>query len=848
MVSSEGGRSRFGLRNRGAVSGSRRPSKDHCVNQTEGAQHGKTGRRLSGSCANGRSFVEDCVPSVRSMLETSLEQMKGELSEQSQRLQANVVQHVERLRDEVLRLQEENQRLSQDPNVKTLSIPCSVDSPRDGSNQSSPFAHPPRDVNPLHKEFDDSDSDEELPAPQGFARSNGNSASAVLSFDEPLQNGKGRSESRRAIHDVPPILDDTDGEALRSPNGSGSGSRDQIRKDSESRFLQPVVSGRISRCREMHSPPPPALIEELDDGIEEQVAGMVNSGNAGGGRTSAWTADTGMKNVTSGDAPPMLQPAVPMQTLSPPPKDSIRHSARTILSVVPRHGEGDNNGTQEAGVGPCRRCGGKHDSVACDVFDDGPTRRALYSRGSDAGTTSTQAIVKTSKSMILTDPPLRGWAAARSGARYIVSSFKFDLFFAGVIMTNSAFMGIQMDDEISRKYMGQEMSQTPLAFTVINYIYSCLFLCELILRLMSEGTNFFKLHANWHWNYLDFFIVMASCAEIAFDIIVLTAQDSDASTVEVTASAATNSGDKMRIIRIIRISRLMRVFRVARIVRFIRALRTLVYSILCTLKTVMWALLLLLMIIYVFGMIFASVVSEASCSVLVWEAIAQDPEVVVTKLGCVRSQSLRLFWGTLPRAMFTLFKTIAGGISWHDVVLPLSDIGVIWVIFFIGYVSFTFFAVLNVITGVFCESAIESSRSDHELVILQHMAERKAYIKKVQALYDSIDSDRSDAITLAEFEAHMRSEMSSAIFSTLELEMNDAGEIFCLIDTDDGGTVDIEEFVNGCLRLRGQARAIDLARMASDQRALARMLHDRIRGLQNVVHRVLDEVVRQGDE
>lgn len=51
----------------------------------------------------------------------------------------------------------------------------------------------------------------------------------------------------------------------------------------------------------------------------------------------------------------------------------------------------------------------------------------------------------------------------------------------------------------------------------------------------------------------------------------------------------------------------------------------------------------------------------------------------------------------------------------------------------------------------------------------------------------------------------------------LGLDVDDAWSFFKLLDLDDGGDVEIEEFLMGCLRLRGTARAIDIGKIIHDQ-------------------------------
>jgi len=43
------------------------------------------------------------------------------------------------------------------------------------------------------------------------------------------------------------------------------------------------------------------------------------------------------------------------------------------------------------------------------------------------------------------------------------------------------------------------------------------------------------------------------------------------------------------------------------------------------------------------------------------------------------------------------------------------------------------------------------------------------------------------------------------------------GLFFKLLDKDSGGAVEVEEFLMGCLRLRGQATAMDVGKIINDQ-------------------------------
>merc|ERR1712014_133137 len=53
------------------------------------------------------------------------------------------------------------------------------------------------------------------------------------------------------------------------------------------------------------------------------------------------------------------------------------------------------------------------------------------------------------------------------------------------------------------------------------------------------------------------------------------------------------------------------------------------------------------------------------------------------------------------------------------------------------------------------------------------------------------------------------------------LEPSDARGLFRLLDADSSGSVCAEEFFSGCLRLRGPAKALDLALLAHEVKGIA---------------------------
>merc|ERR1712113_1136333 len=83
------------------------------------------------------------------------------------------------------------------------------------------------------------------------------------------------------------------------------------------------------------------------------------------------------------------------------------------------------------------------------------------------------------------------------------------------------------------------------------------------------------------------------------------------------------------------------------------------------------------------------------------------------------------------------------------------------------------------------------------------------------------DHSSDGTITLAEFESHLQDPNAQAYFnSVLEIDINDAFTFFTVLDQDEDAVVDIDTFVEGCLRLKGPAKRLDFQIISLENRWL----------------------------
>jgi len=71
----------------------------------------------------------------------------------------------------------------------------------------------------------------------------------------------------------------------------------------------------------------------------------------------------------------------------------------------------------------------------------------------------------------------------------------------------------------------------------------------------------------------------------------------------------------------------------------------------------------------------------------------------------------------------------------------------------------------------------------------------------------------SDGLTAAVLESQLSVPKVQSWFKALDVDAKQAWKLYKILDHDRSGHVSIEEFVEGCLRLRGQATRVDVESM-----------------------------------
>jgi len=345
-----------------------------------------------------------------------------------------------------------------------------------------------------------------------------------------------------------------------------------------------------------------------------------------------------------------------------------------------------------------------------------------------------------------------------------------------VILANAIFMGLHAQERLQAILVSN--GELPDAWEHAETGFAIFFIVELFLRVLGEGRGFLNTEEA-PWNLFDAFLVLLSIVD------------------NIMTRIAGSSTLNFTFARTLRIFRFARILRIVRVMRFFYSFRLMVYAVIYSIVSLLWVFVMLLFVMYFFAIFFLNGVGEYFKD----GVRSTEDDFVQHLLKC---------FGTVPNALLSLFMGISGGIDWIELKEPLAEVNSIYGWVFLFYIFFMIFGVLNVVVASFVDSASQISRKDRELVTQNEMERQKQYAANIRRFFHEADVDGTGTLSWEEFEDYLHNPKVQAYFQSFELDVSQARTLFKLLDLDESNDVGIDEFVEGCMRMKGPARSIDV--------------------------------------
>ncbi|CAK9060068.1 Voltage-dependent T-type calcium channel subunit alpha-1I (CaVT.3) (Voltage-gated calcium channel subunit alpha Cav3.3) [Durusdinium trenchii] len=376
-------------------------------------------------------------------------------------------------------------------------------------------------------------------------------------------------------------------------------------------------------------------------------------------------------------------------------------------------------------------------------------------------------------------------------------------YFAGfmvVLNTMSMILELELQGTVIGIELGIEEGQVDNsamdAFRTLDKVFVFIFLAEWILRLVFERMDFCRDYAN----IFDTCLVVSSLVDLYFSLI--TGSDD-----------GTPKG--VVILRMMRALKALRAIRVVRSLRFFGGLRVLVKACTCFLPSLCWAMVLLGIFMSMGALMLGNLLQS-----------------YMTDVSLPLDNRLWLWdrYGTAYRATYTLFEITFAG-NWPTSARPvLEKANHVFVIFLVLYVTVVVFAVIRVITAIFLKETFDAAQNDAEHLVKDRLKMKAQYISKLESVFMAIDETGDGMITEERLNQILARPEVAAYFQTLEIDVHEGTALFHLLDNGDG-EVTLEEFIDGIMRCKGQARAIDQVALHAEMKQLDSKINKLIEAL-----------------
>mmetsp|Transcript_26840 Transcript_26840/g.61900 ORF Transcript_26840/g.61900 Transcript_26840/m.61900 type:complete len:689 (-) Transcript_26840:22-2088(-) len=381
----------------------------------------------------------------------------------------------------------------------------------------------------------------------------------------------------------------------------------------------------------------------------------------------------------------------------------------------------------------------------------------------------------------------------------VVTSRSWDVVCAIVICINGASLGFASQKALDDRKEGSTES------TIAESIFFIFYLFEVVARLYAFRMHFFT-NSEKRWNVFDLFLLFSS----AYDLWIQWRQVLQKNE-EIDGTVSGN----IKLMRLLRLLKMLKMLHIVRVMRFFRELRLMIYSIFASVRALFWSMLMLILVMYFFGLCFFQAATSHATAVLSDVDKAENQTLAELEARDQLADLLR-HWGSVGKCMVSLYMAVTGGHDWGPLAEPLREVGPITYGLFLFYIAFVTFAVLNVLTGIFVDAAMQVADLDREKVISAEIQKEQSVADDLRTLFHDIDADKSGAITWEEFENVLNDDVVRAYFLGLDLDMTEARELFRILDDNGRNKVKVEDFINGCMKVKGVAKSVDMLGIVYD--------------------------------
>lgn len=314
---------------------------------------------------------------------------------------------------------------------------------------------------------------------------------------------------------------------------------------------------------------------------------------------------------------------------------------------------------------------------------------------------------------------------------------------------------------------GKDISGPP--WTYMEHTFCLIYILEFMFRLHILGRKFF--------NSIPY------CLDLG--IIVLTTLDTWILPI-LGKDSGHFQGKTVSVARLFRLLRLMRLFKVT---TAFRSVWLLIIGFAQSLRILLGAMTILGLVVFASAVWITRNITEMA---------NETPQDIIALLE--EGLDVKAKLGNVQNSMWTLFGCVVEG-CFEDVYTPIVRVRPEFVAFAFIFTFVTFFGLLNLLVGIFCETCLETARKELSIAENALSKRQSVEIHLFREMWMELDKDGQGFFTLDDFDRAMEIPRVMEALEQLELADFHAGELFANLDVSFNGRVTMDEFLKGMLRL-----------------------------------------------
>ncbi|CAK0872655.1 unnamed protein product, partial [Prorocentrum cordatum] len=370
------------------------------------------------------------------------------------------------------------------------------------------------------------------------------------------------------------------------------------------------------------------------------------------------------------------------------------------------------------------------------------------------------------------EPPRSGRLAS------FVDGSVYKLFFGAVVLVNLWFMVQDANVRIR--------SPADRSMLAADSVFLVLYVLEAVLKLAVHRLWFF-IGDDWKVNLLDMTVVISDGATLVL-------------------------GTTLKL----RFLKLLKVVKVFELMYHMKYLQAFIVCIQGSFASFMWSVVMLFSVYGVFSLVFMQVITNHI------DAIGETLD----------DTTFGEHFGSVGRSITTLFMVTTGGDDWAIVYTTIKETGPIGSFLFLAFIAFVNLNLLNIILGIFVDSAMKVLSPDSETLAHEYVRRDHEYARKLTNLCKTLDTDCSGRLTQEQFKLGLSQKRIPHLLAMLDLKKHSILEFFESLAkaSDHDGQVGITTFVDGCMLLKGASTNFDLQKLRAEcdiaHKQIIQMLRD----------------------